>query len=524
MLRELKKIFKDSVIYGLGSMLPKILNMLLIPLYTHMLTPTDYGILSLASLIASMLAQVLLLGLAGSAMRFYRVSSEQTEDDAGSLIYTIVLVDMVFGFVVTALLLLFGQHLFAILPLDKTVKFNPYMVIAISGAFLGGPLAFAQAIFRARGRAGRHTAAGLASFALNSGFTIFLVVVAKMGAAGSLLGTTIAAGIMAPYALWEISRVAKARFSWPALRKSLAFGLPLVPHFFAGWLLGYADRLVLQKFKGVGEVGVYAVAYSVGLGMSVMASAVNQSWAPTFYDLADNERSKPKLRRLTTLYAAAITLIGIAYMLVSRELTQFLASGAKWEAARAIAPIVVGGYYLQAIYYVTSTPTFFVKRTRLVATISGTAAALNVVANLLLIPIWGMTAAAWVTTATFGVMAAGTWIASSKLRPGSFQHGQILSLVGLFAALLVAELGVASLRLPLPVALAVKAVLFGVAVLAMFGLRIVTRDEFGRAISAVAARLGRGKRQPTVLQPSGVETEDIFEAEDQPAEVDPHQG
>lgn len=508
MLRELKKIFKDSVIYGLGGMLPKLLNMLLIPVYTRVLTPTDYGILSLASLLASMLAQVMLLGLAGSVTRFYRVSSEQTEDDAGSLLYTVVLVDLIFGAAVTVLLLVFGPWLFDVLPIDQTVKFNPYMVIAISGAFLGAPFAFAQAIFRARGKASRHTAAGLASFALNTGFTIYLVVVAKMGAAGSLLGTTIAAGIMAPWALWELTRVAKRRFSWPLLRKSLAFGLPLVPHFFAGWVLGYADRLVLQRYRSVAEVGMYAVAYSVGMGMSVMASAVNQSWAPTFYDLADNPDTKPKLRRLTTLYAAAITLIGIAYMLVSRELTQMLAADSYWRAM-PLAPIVVGGYFLQAMYYVTSTPTFFMKRTRLVATISGVAAGLNIAANILLVPKWGMEAAAWVTVATFGVMAAGTWIASSRLRPGSFQHGQMLSLMALFTVMLGAEFVVASFGLPLAASIAIKVVLFAVAVAAMFALRIVSVSEASRAIDATAKRVGV-RKQPDVLQPPGVETEEVY--------------
>lgn len=487
MLRELRRILSDSVVYGLGGVLPKIVGVLLIPVYTRYLSPSDYGVMSLAALLAVLFGQLVLLGTAGSVTRFYRTDDTQDEAGAGSYLFTVVLFDLLFAAVVTGAVLLVGPSVTE--SLSATVPFRPYLAVAFLGAFLGIPLTLLQSALRARGKAARYTMMSLASFLLNTAFTLYFVVLGREGALGSLKGTAVSAGLLAPYLLWELSRLWRVRFSGPALSKALWFGIPLVPHAFAGWLVGYADRYVLGRFRSTTEVGLYSLAYSVGLGMSIVATAVNQAWTPAFYDIAETVDGPARLRRLTTIYGAVVTLLGCAFVLFSRELTQVLASPAYREAA-VLTPIVVCGYYLQAIYFVTVTPIFFMKKTNLLFAITGPAAVVNLAANFLLIPRWGMYAAAWVTVATFAVLAGGAWVVSSHVRPNSFEHRRLISLIALFVVVYLAEGTVAMVSLSLPLLILSKFTVLAAAGAAMFLLRIVSRDEIARTLELVAGRVG----------------------------------
>jgi O-antigen/teichoic acid export membrane protein len=331
----------------------------------------------------------------------------------------------------------------------------------------------------------------LVSFLLNTAFTLYFVVVAREGALGSLKGTAVSAGLLAPYLLWELSRLWRMSFSRPAISKALRFGLPLLVSMLAAWLIGYADRYVLGRFRPTAEVGLYSLAYSVGMGMSIVATAVNQAWTPAFYDLAETKEGSSKLRRLTTIYGAGITLLACAFVLFSRELTQVLAAPA-YRAAAGLTPIVVLGYYLQAMYFVTVTPIFFMRKTNLLIAITGPAAAVNLAANYMLVPKWGMHAAAWVTVVTFAVLAGGSWVVSSRVRPRSFEHRQLVSLVVLFALVFLAELTITAVSLPLVLTVFAKLVVVVLAGAAMFVLNIVSRGEAARAISVISTRVGRG--------------------------------
>jgi O-antigen/teichoic acid export membrane protein len=487
-LKELKRIFKDSLLYGLGGVLPKVISVLLVPLYTHFLSPSDYGVMSLAALLAALVGQILLLGLVGSVARFCRADSDP--ETAGSLLFSVLVADLVFSGVLLAVLLAFGPRLFDAIGVGKDVPFNPYLAVAFAGAFLSGPIALLQGVLRTRGMAPRFAVLAIVSFGLNAAFTVYFVAFAREGALGSLKGTTYAAAIVGAYSVYAMWRWVNPRFSWPLLGEALAFGLPLVPHAFAGWLIGYADRYVLQIFRTSAEVGLYSLAYSIGMGMSVIAMAVNMAWVPTFYDLASSEDGAKKLPRLTTVYAGVITVFGVAFLLVSHELTQLLATRAYWGAA-SIAPIVVAGYYVQAMYFVTSTPMFFMKRTRLLAITSCLAAAVNVVANFLLVPRWGMYAAAWATVGSFAVMMVGSWTVSSRLRPRSFEHRRLATLVSVFAAAVALEQLIGSAGLSVTLAVGAKAVVFLAILVALFLLRVVTRAELARVAEVAAARVGR---------------------------------
>ncbi len=95
MLDQVKRVFKDTAIYSLGSLLPKMAGIILAPIYTAYLTTTQYGIYSLAAMITSMVTVVMLLGQDGSLTLYYRQQSKG-EEDHREMLFTVVMFTMGF--------------------------------------------------------------------------------------------------------------------------------------------------------------------------------------------------------------------------------------------------------------------------------------------------------------------------------------------------------------------------------------------------------------------------------------------
>jgi len=448
-LGQVKRVFKDSVIYGLGSLLPKAAGFLLVPVYTRFMSPTNYGILSMTSIIASAMGALLMLGQNGSVTRFFRTSGKDSDpEELKKMLFTVTVTVIAFGLAVTGLTFVIGPVLFPSLVKDPEFTFFPFVAVAVAGAYLSGPMLIWQAVARAQRKSVRYVTVQLSNFAVNVTMSLLLVVVFGLGALGSLWGTLIAAAVFAPLSLWFMRHDLTPRFSWTWLKRSLIFGVPLVPHYFAGWILSFADRYILERYTSLAQVGIYSLAYNVAMVLSFVAMSVNQAWTPIFYDMVESKEDVKTLPRLTTVYATGITVLCAAFLLGSRTLLVALTPD-KYHLAAAIVPIVCAGYYMQAMYFVTSTTMFYERKTKYIPLISAFAAAVNIGLNLWLVPTYGIFAAAWATFAAFGVMFVITWVYSRTLRPGIFEDGRLFAVVGIFALAWLADAGISSFTTPL---------------------------------------------------------------------------
>ena len=264
---------------------------------------------------------------------------------------------MLFGGVLLGICYLLGPRYAYLITGSRAIPFYPYLSIGLLIAYLGLPQAMQQSINRAQGQAKLYTVLALSAFGVNTLVTIYYVVVLRQGAYGSLKGNFAAAVVFLPISLWIIVRRWKPRFSLAQLWRSLRYGLPLVPHYFAAWVLTYIDRVLLMHLASAAQVGLYSLAYNVSMILNLFCASINTAWAPIYYDLADTAEGRAKLPRLTTVYSAVVTSIAIGYTLVAPDLLLLLANR-RFHAAIAVVPVVAGGYYFFALYMVVSTPIF----------------------------------------------------------------------------------------------------------------------------------------------------------------------
>jgi len=194
-------------------------------------------------------------------------------------------------------------------------------------------------------------------------------------------------------------------WNWRHVHESLFLALPLLPHDFMAAGLVAADRLILARYRSVGEVGVYSVAYTLGIVMALVTNSLQQAWGPAFFKLASGEsEGRTVVAGMTTTLAVGLAIVAVCGALVAGPfVTVFLDS--RYRAAAVIVPWVIGGYLLHSFYGFFQLGAVQARRTQLVLVASASAFLVNLVLNFWWVPRLGIYGAAYATFVAYGVEA-----------------------------------------------------------------------------------------------------------------------
>jgi O-antigen/teichoic acid export membrane protein len=298
--------------------LRKTVGFLLIPIYTRVLTPDDYGIVGLTLAIGGLLGILLALGVRSAVARYY-FEYRHDPKQLGAYITTNFLFIVIFIGGLVFCLSVWGEPLWQRVTSGQ-VPFKPYVQLMLWSTYAGLVIDLPMRLYQTQQKARHYITGQLATFFLTVGATILFVVVLRMGARGQLLGGLVGNGIVAVILSYLLLR----KWFVPQLRReylkvSLIFGLPLVPHLLSSWAMAAADRLILERFVPLDELGLYTLAYSLGMIMNVLVSSINKAWAPYYYDLMQrNDRPDGRVRRVVSLYIAGVGGICLAILLSLR--------------------------------------------------------------------------------------------------------------------------------------------------------------------------------------------------------------
>jgi O-antigen/teichoic acid export membrane protein len=433
MFVKLKQLAGQSFIYTVGGALTSSLSFLLVPLYTRVLTPEDYGILGVVRPINTFLALLLSLGLQAALMRFYYDYQHEPEK-LRAYIGTIGGFLLGGGVVFSVFLTAIGPWLFGFVVPET--PFNPFILLAIWTAFAALAQIIPTTLFRARQQPGRFVMFTVANFALTTALIILFVVPLGQGALGSLKGQFLATLLMMIPAVLVAVRSSSVKLSKQYLVQSLAFSLPLVPHLLGNWVLNLSDRIVLDNLVTKEQVGLYTLAYQFGIVLNVVAVALNSAWVPFFYEHAKEREHDQMIGLFTTYQVLLMTALALPLALLSREIIEIMAVPAYWPAYHLV-PLIVLGYFARFLYLFPANGLFYIKRTRLIPIFTLCAGALNITSNLWLVPHFGILAAALNTLIGFAALMVMVYIAGQHLFPIHYEYGRLAHIVilglGLFA-------------------------------------------------------------------------------------------
>lgn len=187
----------------------------------------------------------------------------------------------------------------------------------------------------------------------------------------------------------------KSYFNKDIWKVSFLFNLTLLPHYLSTMILNQADRIMISRMVGDSEAGIYSVAYSAAMILNVVVSAVNNSFAPWIYERLKESNYKLIENTANILFIGAAMLL-VMLIVFAPEVIIILA-GSKYESAVMIIPSVASSLYFIFMYQIFANVEFYFKKNKFIAYASVVGAVLNVILNYFGIKWIGYMAAGYTT-------------------------------------------------------------------------------------------------------------------------------
>lgn len=466
----LRKFASNSVIYLIAMLLNRGISFVLLPVYTQHLTPADYGVLAICTTTSTLLASVLSLSLEGSAILYY---FKLDKVEFRRLLQTVWLWMLVVPLVAVGLLEIFGPRLSAYLLPE--LSWQPYLRMTVWIAYLSIAPLLPLALLRSEQRAVGYGVLSVVSFLLTTLLLIYFVAVKKEGVLGSLRAQILAGGIvaLASHVLvlvrYRLSNWRLRDLSWKYLLAALTLCVPYLPHVFAMWALNLSDRWILAHFVPLSDLGIYNLAYTLGMLVLVVGMALLTAYDPMYYQRATEEEFRMHLPKLLGGYFLMTTLIMLLTSLFAPEVLRLMTRPAYYGAARLAPWIAMGYWFYVGIYGLSMTVLTFHKKTGWTIVLTGPPALLNIALNWILIPRYGIVAAAVNTVVAFSLMALLGLLVSRTLDKIPYPWTSVLGMIVVSGT--AYWVGMTFLSFPrLVIALSAKTILFSIAVLIMLRL------------------------------------------------------
>ena len=284
MLAYLKRLAATGAAYTASSVIAKLIAVALLPLYTRHLTRVDYGAAEVLLATVVALSIVVRLGIIEALLRFYfQFEDKRERDDVVRSSFAFLLLTSTAGALVAAA---FAGPLSEFL-LDR--RDTDLMLIAVAGLWVFTNYELLMALFRLDERARAYFAASIANVLLTVMLTVWLVVGEDEGARGLLVGNFAATAVILLVLVYVQRRRLALVPSAERLRPMLRFGLPTMPAELSLYALNFIDRIVLVRFVGLAEAGLYSLAVKFSQVVS-STCARSSSWS---------SRRAPRSRRPT---------------------------------------------------------------------------------------------------------------------------------------------------------------------------------------------------------------------------------
>lgn len=193
----------------------------------------------------------------------------------------------------------------------------------------------------------------------------------------------------------------------------LIYNLPMLPYAISAYILNCSDRIMLSYLINDAAAGLYSIAYTVASVVSVLWASINATLTPTIYKRCHNNQ----MQTLSPLVVPIVTFFGIVCIVImglTPEIIRFLAPASYLESINAV-PAIVGGAFFNSVFTLYSNIYWVKKKQKYIMFAGIFAAIMNFVLNLLLIPRFGYMAAGYTTLVSYFLQDAGIYLLSKKI-------------------------------------------------------------------------------------------------------------
>lgn len=387
-----KYLLKNTVIFSIGNFGTKIISFFLVPLYTNILTTREYGTVDLIYIIGMVLVPLLTLNIGESIMRF----ALDKDADCDKIMSTGITI-LIFGAII-GLLILPIANLFENVS-DYSIYIYLYtLTLAFSQIFL--------CYLRGKEFLLKYSIGNIIQSLTIAIFNIIFLIGMKKGIEGYLMAYILANVCTGLYGFWagKVNLVIKKYSIDIELSKNMIkYSVVLIPNSFMWWIMNSSDRMMVSAMISITANGVYAVAYKIPTLLSTITTIFNQAWS---YSAIREDESEDKEEYNNRVYDNLVTIVIVVATGLLMIMKPFLSVyvGKEYYAAWHYVPYLIVGFVFMTLGSFIAT-SYTVHKDSMGFLISGTVGAIiNLILNFILIPMMGVSGAAFATCISyFGV-------------------------------------------------------------------------------------------------------------------------
>lgn len=372
-------------------MLPQVSGFILLPIYTSYLSTEEYGIVESMLVLGVILSVFFSMATERSMFRLY--FDYKSEEEKKVFLGNVFSLILGFSSIVLLIVFLFRNLIGQVY---DSIEFMPYYVLAIANAYVMTFAFIPETLFQVKQKAVNFIIMSSVSFFLGVAFILYFVVVLDEGAEGLLKGKLIGNLIMFPAYIYIVVKNSTFVLKKEVLKNILAFSLPMVPTLLTAWVLNMSNRIFIEQYFSLKEVGVFSLAFKISSVTTILLGAMFTAYNPVFFQLASEENqvvAKDKINKTNTsiIVFAFVLCFGVAFF--SKELITFFLDEKFVEAANIVPLIVLSNFFIQ-ISGLYNLMIYQSKKSTIIMSISIIGALFSVLFNFMLIPVYGIFGAA----------------------------------------------------------------------------------------------------------------------------------
>ncbi|MDD4847713.1 MAG: oligosaccharide flippase family protein [Bacteroidales bacterium] len=460
-LNPFKKLAGETAIYGLPSIVGRILNYLLVPIYTRVLFQAEYGTVSVLYSYIGFLLVILTYGMETAFFRFASSSTDKKKVYSTTL-FSIFVTSLIFSLFT----IIFDEPIASWIDYPEHPEYIRWLGIIVAlDAFTSIPFAY----LRQLGKAKKFAVVRSVNILINILLNLFFIVLCPQIMNGDnamlknlinpifdsshliayiFISNLISSFLTAVMLLPEIVQ-GFHKFDFSLWKKLIAFGLPMLVVGLAGNINVNIDKLMLRYLLPTdvaeAQVGIYAACYKISILMTLFIQAYRYAAEPFFFNYAKQKDSKNIYAQLMNYFVVILCCIFLITMLFMDIV--ILLIGKDFRGGQAVIPILMmanlflGVYYNLSIWYKLSDKTIYGAYTSIIG------AGVTVLVNAIGIPFIGFMASAWAALACYSIMLVLAYFWGRKYYPIDYNVKRFFFYIGLTIILYFISLTYAELQI-----------------------------------------------------------------------------
>ena len=410
------------MIYGSADVAILVVNLLLVPVYTRVLSPTDYGALALLLVLDAFLRPLNHLGFDEAYLRFYFDGQRSERRQLTG----------------TTVMFLLGSNLILLVALTSSspwisrwlfgsTQYVSAIALLVMSRFVSAFFFIPFNLLRAENKSKQFATWTLCRSAGTVTARLALVVGLRLGVFGIMLADFIVSLVL----LLGLSRVVRPvwswSFSWPVARETLRYGLPRVPYALLHQTMGMSDRFFLRLFLPLSEVGVYSVGNTAATLVKFYSVSFGRAWSPFAFDMMRRPDARVLFGRMATYAFAVLVWSTLGVAIFAGPVVQLLTPPAFHRAAEVV-PLLSVGIAMQSLTIFLSTSLNITKLSRAFPVTALFAAVATVSGHLILIPRLGIRGAAYAVVVGQIVLSIAMFVLSQRAYRIDYEVARLVKL------------------------------------------------------------------------------------------------